>query len=673
MVDEVSARLRRLLPATIGAAVIAAVALTPSAIGIVSGLPQTPQPGWAVRIDYGDTPSCTGTMISLRWAVTAAHCFGGPENNPSVTFANVAGKRVGVDAIYLYPNWQPPYPDIALIHLATPVSGVSTLPLATNDDMALFAGKTVSVFGYGQSGPWTCSGGSCHATGSMTSIINKSPDGSWKLASCPSGSGGLHYCFEFLGNTAGLIGAGDSGGPWVGWRNGGWHILGVVSGYLKRVSLWNAATSPASVPVAAWINKTLTLPEADRLSPTHGSASGGYELDIYGGGFDPAPTSVTVGGTAVGVITISSTHLLLQVPPGPPNGGPAAVVVNMPGKSSNPLTFTYDAAPIHGFRVVNADVGVYWRATPNWNDAIRNPGYGVYTGDTVQLNCWVRGGTVPPYYNNPLWYQATVVSGRGKGSGLVNDHFLETGTNVPNIIVPGVPPCGSGPPPGPPMISNFDDCPNNYTSPISADPDTGADRVCSLDFGTELQPTDGIACSATLSNGSGLTASLAMTDSTGVQVSTGTFVLSGSPRSIFVRQTYLSSPWFGEAPFGTYTCDLSLGDQHVTRSFIDTSPPQTRAETTGGLAHTWTDYKNAGGTAGPTIGPNVTVGIECRTTGWMAPNGNNWWYRIGDNPWNGNYYVSADAFYNNGATSGSLKGTPFVDPAVPECRTASGS
>ena len=47
--------------------------------------------------------------------------------------------------------------------------------------------------------------------------------------------------------------------------------------------------------------------------------------------------------------------------------------------------------------------------------------------------------------------------------------------------------------------------------------------------------------------------------------------------------------------------------------------------------------------------------------------GDTWWYQIGSSPWNNAYYVSADAFYNNGATSGSLIGTPFVDPIVPNC------
>ena len=31
------------------------------------------------------------------------------------------------------------------------------------------------------------------------------------------------------------------------------------------------------------------------------------------------------------------------------------------------------------------------------------------------------------------------------------------------------------------------------------------------------------------------------------------------------------------------------------------------------------------------------------------------------------FYVSADAFYNNSETSGTLKDTPFVDPSVPAC------
>ena len=96
-------------------------------------------------------------------------------------------------------------------------------------------------------------------------------------------------------------------------------------------------------------------------------------------------------------------------------------------------------------------------------------------------------------------------------------------------------------------------------------------------------------------------------------------------------------------------------------------------ETTGGAANTWTNYTNAGGTQGPTIPAFATVQVTCALTGFRVADGNTWWYQIGSAPWNNQYYVSADAFYNNGQTSGSLRGTPFVDPAVPNCASLGGN
>lgn len=96
-------------------------------------------------------------------------------------------------------------------------------------------------------------------------------------------------------------------------------------------------------------------------------------------------------------------------------------------------------------------------------------------------------------------------------------------------------------------------------------------------------------------------------------------------------------------------------------------PPSTHAETTGGNANTWTNYTNAGGYEGPTIPAYATVQITCKITGFVVADGNPWWYKVASSPWNNTYYVSADAFYNNGQTSGSLHGTPFVDSSVPNC------
>ncbi len=96
-------------------------------------------------------------------------------------------------------------------------------------------------------------------------------------------------------------------------------------------------------------------------------------------------------------------------------------------------------------KVINADGGVYWRAEPDWLTPIPIVQHGVYTGDTVDLACYTHGGKVPPYNNNPLWYWAEVVAGHGLGSGWINDHFLNTGTNQPNIPVNGVDPCPQDP------------------------------------------------------------------------------------------------------------------------------------------------------------------------------------------------------------------------------------
>jgi hypothetical protein len=95
--------------------------------------------------------------------------------------------------------------------------------------------------------------------------------------------------------------------------------------------------------------------------------------------------------------------------------------------------------------------------------------------------------------------------------------------------------------------------------------------------------------------------------------------------------------------------------------------PSTFAETAGGVTHTWTNYTNAGGYQGASIPSNATVQVSCRIVGFRVADGDTWWYRVASSPWNNAYYASADAFYNNGQTSGSLKGTPFVDEAVPGC------
>jgi len=94
-------------------------------------------------------------------------------------------------------------------------------------------------------------------------------------------------------------------------------------------------------------------------------------------------------------------------------------------------------------------------------------------------------------------------------------------------------------------------------------------------------------------------------------------------------------------------------------------PP--RVEVSGGVAHTWSNPQTAGGHAGPEIMPRQHVLIACRLKGFKVPDGNVWWYLLASKPWSDRFYATADTFYNNGRTSGSLRGSAFVDPTVARC------
>jgi hypothetical protein len=248
-------------------------------------------------------------------------------------------------------------------------------------------------------------------------------------------------------------------------------------------------------------------------------------------------------------------------PSGPSDGTPLVIAtLTIPSPTGVPITPTKTPSPVPPspaptptplptgqYGVMNASGGVYWRSSPDWNAAEATAGNGFYPNTIISVNCYQAGAANVPGTSDGMWEQASWVSGDGRGSGWINEHFINDGAPI-NQPSPGVPPCASAPPPPPPP-----------------------------------------------------------------------------------------------------------------------APAASWAETAGGVAHTWTNYTNAGGTEGPSIAGGQTVAIACKLPGFRVADGNTWWYRIASSPWNNSYYVSADAFYNNGSTSGSLHGTPFVDPAVADC------
>jgi hypothetical protein len=131
--------------------------------------------------------------------------------------------------------------------------------------------------------------------------------------------------------------------------------------------------------------------------------------------------------------------------------------------------------------------------------------------------------------------------------------------------------------------------------------------------------------------------------------------------------TIAASPCYSGFGVDHWVVADGVGSNHVRwreNAPVTAGPLQ---ETTGDVTHTWTNYQTAGGYHGPSISANQSVVVACAVPGFRVEDGNTWWYRIASPPWDGNYYASADAFYNNGKSSGPLRGTPFVDPRVPQC------
>ena len=321
----------------------------------------------------------------------------------------------------------------------------------------------VTLFGWGdtsdqasatyvQTGP--CEGHS-NQRSSFPSAVQKTRDSSYRLdAGCPSGPDfaddvakltGI-LCFgQFPSGNLSRVQGGDSGGPWVAWYHGYWVELAANHGANSPRKTGNESDGSSVAPssIRSQLLNAANSQGTEIMSASPGTVirdtASGHAWIVEADGFR---YSIPTGGDYLCFI---ATHPLINTP-----RFTIFDIDTIPEMVGSTRTCNPNPPPVPGYRIMNADGGVYWRATTDWNSAIRITGFGVYTGDRVQLICWARGGTVPPLNNNPLWYQATVISGQGRGTGFVNDHFIDTGINVPNIVVPGVPPCSSSTPPPPP-------------------------------------------------------------------------------------------------------------------------------------------------------------------------------------------------------------------------------
>jgi hypothetical protein len=346
-----------------------------------------------------------------------------------------------------------------------------------------------------------------------------------------------------------------------------------------------------------------------------------------------------------------------STPPGggstPPGGGSTP-----PGGGSTPPGG--GSTPTSGGSTPTVPSGSYAETvggvTHTWTDytsAGGTQGSSIQTGQTVGVTCKVQGFRVAD--GDSWWYQVAS-SPWSNGYYASADAFYNNGQTSGSLsgtpaVDPNVPNCGSGtPPPASTPAGTYPETVGGVTHTWTNYANAGGTQGPSVQTGQ----TVGVTCKVqgfTVADGDTWWYEIAASPwSNAYYASADAFYNDGATSGSLVGTPFVDS--------NVPTCGSSAPPP---------PPPATYAETVGGVTHTWTNYTNAGGTQGPSIPTSQTVQVACAIQGFTVADGDTWWYRIASSPWNSSYYASADAFYNNGATSGSLHGTPFVDNAVPGC------
>jgi hypothetical protein len=237
-----------LLTSTLCILVSIAMATTPSG-AMIGGIPQNPQPTWAVKIDTGGGLGCSGALIASQWVLSAAHCFGDKSESLNGVTATLAGGSSPVDIVRStawFPSSEAGYlaPDLALIHLTQAIPGATPLPIATESEVNSLRGQGVTFFGFGAGNGVP-----------LFPSVSKTQDGEWTLDEyCPTRLASLVLdCFQDSGSTGeAVVVGGDSGGAWVGLIDGQWKELAAETGYSGNARDQQYGTSVTRL--MAWIS-----------------------------------------------------------------------------------------------------------------------------------------------------------------------------------------------------------------------------------------------------------------------------------------------------------------------------------------------------------------------------------------------------------------------------------